>query len=811
MFSQLAQDLRYGLRTLLLSRAFTAATVITLSLGIGATTAIFSVVDAVLLRPLQYPDPKTLVTFFEDRTAAGDPRARISPPSFVDLKAQRRLFQDVAALNETAFNLSGVGGNARQLNGVLTTYNLFSVLGVKPLLGRTFLPEEDRPGGSHVALLSYSLWQSQFGGDLKVVGSTVRLNSEPFTIVGVMPSGFSFPEKEVNPIDVWTPRAFTAEELSARRARYLFAVGRVQPGVSVSEINAALRIVTAQAAHESPNEMQGVSRFFAEPLQDSDTHEAKRGLLMLLVAVGFILLITCGNVANLLVSRGIARSREIALRMALGAQRSRIIRQLLTESALLSAIGGILGTVVTIASLGFLKRLVPADLSSSVSLRFSFGVFAFTILVCLLSTFLFGLVPALQTSKADLNETLREGGRGTTVSKQVVAHVLVAGEIALSLMLLIGAGLLLKSLYKLQHVALGFEPTQVLTLDLDMGEPRYRDWAVRMRFQQQVLERVRLLPAVQSTGFTGDLPLTSNGWAEEITPENSSAHQNPTNTLYGVVTPGYLEALGVRLLRGRFFNDHDGEDAQPVVIVTQKAAQDFWPNQNPIGKRLKLGRVDSNNPWLQVVGVTTDVKHAGLNELSRAGVYCPYLQARTTLQWQRFLVVRANGHPRLLLNALRQVVASIDSDEPLNHVATMTELIDRQTLQSRTQTILLGTLAGLALIMASVGIYGAMAYLVTQRRQEIGLRMALGAQRGQILGMVLKRGLTLMLAGVTFGIVASVAFTKLMYSLLFGVSTSDIGVMSVVTIILIGTATGACLIPARRAAMIDPIEALRVM
>ncbi|MFZ0593302.1 MAG: ABC transporter permease [Bryobacteraceae bacterium] len=312
----------------------------------------------------------------------------------------------MAALNETAFNLSGTGADARQLNGILTTYNLFSVLGVKPLLGRSFLPEEDHPGVNHVALLSYALWKSQFGGDRRILGSIVRLNSEPYTIVGVMPAGFSFPEKEVNPIDVWTPRAFTAEELSARGARYLLAIGRLHPGVSVAQTNAALRALTTQTARQFLDEMQGVSRFFAEPLQDSDTHEAKRGLMMLLVAVGFILVIACGNVANLLVSRGLSRSREVALRMALGARRSRIISQLLIESALLSTMGGLLGAAIPIVSLGFLKHLVPSDLSS-VSLQFNFEVFAFTILVCLLSTLLFGLAPALQTSKADLNETTR--------------------------------------------------------------------------------------------------------------------------------------------------------------------------------------------------------------------------------------------------------------------------------------------------------------------------------------------------------------------------------------------------------------------
>lgn len=446
------KDFRYGIRMLLRNRGFTAIALITLALGIGATTAMFSVIDAVLLRPLPYRDPGRLVLFFEDLTRVGYPRVRVSPPTYLDLKAQSRLFEDVAAVNETSFNLSGNNGGSRQLNGVLTTYNLFPVLGVKPALGRTFLPEEDRPGANHVVLLSYTFWRGRFAGNPGIIGRALRLNDESYTVIGVMPPGFSFPEKEVNPIDVWTPRAFTSQDLAARQARYLLAVGRLRPSASLGEVNADLRILAGQNARQYSNDMQGVSRFFAEPLQESDTHDVKRALLMLLFAVGFILLIACANVANLLLSRAAARRREIALRAALGAGRGRIISQLLTESALLSIAGGILGTGLAITSFAFLRYLIPADLSYSTSLHFNLPVFAFTILICLASSFLFGLAPALQISKADLNEALREGARGSTGSRRMLGSVFVAGEIALSLMLLVGAGLLLKSLYKLQHV-----------------------------------------------------------------------------------------------------------------------------------------------------------------------------------------------------------------------------------------------------------------------------------------------------------------------------------------------------------------------
>ncbi|HWF45911.1 MAG TPA: ABC transporter permease, partial [Bryobacteraceae bacterium] len=716
MLQDIAKDVRYGIRTLLRNRGFTAVALITLALGIGATAAMFSVVDAVLLRPLPYRDPSRLVLFFEDLSKLGNPRARVSPPNYLDLKTQKQLFADVAAVNETSFNLGGNTGSAKQLNGALVTYNLFSVLGVRPLLGRTFLPAEDRPGESHVVLLSFQLWRNRFAGDRGIIGRSLRLSGEPYTVVGIMPAGFSFPDKEINLIDVWTPRAFTSRELAARRAPYLLAVGRLRQGISLGQVNAELRVLASQIAREYPNDMRDVSRFFAEPLQESNTHEVKRALLMLLFAVGFILLIACANVANLLLSRAADRRREIALRASLGADRARILVQLLTESSLLAAIGSILGSCLAVISFAFLRHLIPADLSHFASLHFSLPVFAFTISICLASSILFGLAPALQISKANLNEALREGGRGAVGSRHLLGSALAAAEIALALMLLIAAGLLLKSFSKLRHVDPGFQSAHVLTLDFDMGEPKYRDWHTRTRLLEQVLEGVRAIPGVENAGFAGDLPFTSKGWIEEMTPEGATSSRDvPANVIYVVITPGYLEALRVPLIRGRFFNSSDREDTALLAIVNQKAAQDFWPDQDPIGKRLKFGRLDTSNPWIQVVGVTADVKHAGLDEPLRDEVYSPYLQAKTSLQWQRFLVVRTSGDPMGVLKELRQITAAIDRDEPLNHVMTMSDLVDRETSQIQMQTALLSGLAALALIMASVGIYGVMAYLVTQR------------------------------------------------------------------------------------------------
>jgi len=810
MFQDLVKDVAYAARTLTRSRSFTAVAILTLTLGIGATTAIFSVVDALLLRPLPYRDPAHLVSFFEDLDKLGYPRARVSPPTYLDLKAQTRVFDTVAAVNETSFNLSGGAGSITMLTGALITHDLFMVLGANPLLGRTFRPEEDRPGANRVVLLSFSLWQSRFAGNAGIVGQPIRLNGELYTVTGVMPPDFSFPDKESDPIEVWAPRAFTPQELTARRARYLMVIARLRSGISLSEANASLRLLASQAARQYPDDMRGVNGFFAEPLQESNTHDVKRGLMLLMAAVGFILLIACANVANLLLSRSAGRRREIALRTALGAGKGRILRQLLTESAVLSLAGGALGTCFAVASFAYLKQLVPEDLSRTASLSLNLPVFGFTILISLASSFLFGLAPALEIAKADVNETLRDGGWGSAGSRRTLTGIFVAGEVALSLLLLVCAGLLLKSLSKLRDVDPGFQSAHVLTLDFDLGEARFQDEAQRARFFEQVLEQTRALPGVESAGLTGGLPLRSKGWTEEVTPEAASTWRDAlANMIYRVITPGYLETLRVPLVRGRFFDSRDREGARLVAIVNQKAAREFWPNQDPIGKRLKLGRLNSSAPWMEIVGVTGDVKHTGLNEPSRQEVYCPYLQTKASRQWARFLALRTTGDPLRILPELRRIAARIDRDEPLNHVMLMRDVVALETSQNKVQTMLVSGLAALALVMACLGIYGVMAYLVTQRTREIGVRMALGARRRQILGLVVKRGMTLTVIGVGIGVCASVTLTRLMRGLLFGVSPVDSLVIAGVSALLLAVALAACLIPARRAASIDPTQALR--
>jgi putative ABC transport system permease protein len=805
------QDLRFASRVLRKSPVFTAVAVLTLTLGIGATTAIFSVVDAVLIRSLPYRDPQRLVSFFEDLGKLGYPRLRVTPATYVDLRAQTQLFEDVAAVNESGFNLSSGTGEARQLNAALVTYNLFAVLGTKPLIGTAFLPDEDRPGANHVVLLSFAIWQSDFAGSAAIIGQNIRLNDELYSVKGVMPPGFSFPDKELNSIQIWVPRAFTPQELAARNARYLLAVGRLRPRISIDEVNAALRVLASDDARQYPDDMRGVSRFFAEPLQESNTHDAKHGLVMLMTAVGFILMIVCANVANLLLSRAAGRRREIVLRTTLGASTGRIVRQLLVESTLLSVLGGVLGTSVAISSFAFLKHLIPEDLQHTTSLTFNVPVFGFSVLVSLVCGSLFGLAPARQTAKVDLNQVLQEGGRRSSGSRQKLNDVFVVAEMALSLVLLVCAGLTLKSFWNLRRVDPGFQAAHVLTLDFDLAEPKYRDWLQRTQFLQRVLDGTRALPGVQSAGLTGGMPLTSKGGLrEEATPEGSSTwNEIPATVVYRVITPGFLETLRVPLIRGRLFDSRDREQQLQVVIVNQKAAQDFWPNRDPIGKRLKFGRADGNSPWLQVVGVTRDIKEVGLNEPTRYEVYCPYSQSRATWEWPRFLVLRTTGEPLQIQEELRRLVAGIDPEEPLNDVMTMSEIVDRETSQTATQAALLSGLAALALIIAGVGIYGVMAYLVSQRTNEMGIRMALGAHPHNILSLVLSHGTRLVLAGVAAGIVIACMLTRLMGTLLFGVSPFDPFTFAAVTLVLTFVALAACYIPALRATRVDPMVALR--
>ena len=805
---QFLQDLGHGVRVLRRNPLFTAVAVVTLALGIGATAAIFSVVDTVLLRSLPYRNPARLVSLYEDRTSTGFPRKEFTPANYLDCKAHTEIFEDLAAIDAGRFfNLTGNGAAPERLSGEGVTQNLFSILGVYPLLGRIFLPEEDTPAAGHVALLSHRLWVGRFARDPNIVGQAIILNGEKYSVVGVMPPRFSFPSKDA---DLWVPAGYGPEQLAVRGAHFLMVVGALRPGVSVERANAELRVLSQQLRHQYMDIMRFTDGFVAVPLQEVYTREVRGGLIVLLAAVAFILLIACANIANLLLSRANARQREISLRITLGATRGRIIRQLLTESALLGAAGGILGALLARGSFNFLRNLIPDDLARSVSLSLSLPVLAFTILISLASTFVFGLAPALQISKVEINDSLKEGGRGGPGSRRkTLGNLLVIGEIALALLLLIASSLLLQSFANLRGQDPGFRSEHVFTAHIDLPETKYRDFLRRAQCFQTVLDRVRILPGVTYAGFTSVLPLTWKSGMAAFLPKGELRPDVQYGALDRVVSPGYFEAMRIPLLRGRLFNDRDGPDSPGVAIVNESMARTFWPNQNALDKRFRFDLVGGGSRLFQIVGIVRDVKQMGLDEPPKSEMYFPFWQAQGNYMMPRDLAVRTTGDPRTLANAVRQAVWSVDPDLPVSGAMTMDDVLDLEVAQRRVQALLLGAFAVLALTLSCIGIYGVMAYLVAQQNHEIGVRAALGAGPLDILNLVLSRGIKLTAAGVSIGVAASLLLTRLIAGLLFGVSPFDPLTLTTVALLLSVVALAACYIPARRAMHADPMHALR--
>jgi putative ABC transport system permease protein len=799
------QDLRYGLRMLAKSPGFTAAALLTLTLGIGATAAIFSVVDAVLLRALPFRDPSRLVAVYEDVSHWGFPRNTPAPGNYADFKAQTQVFEDVAASAFQVYNLSGKGEDPEKLEGQSATHNLFSLLGVAPELGRVFTADEDRPGFQHVVLLSHDLWTRRFGADRKAIGREILLNNEKYSVIGVLPAGFHFEAKNE---DIWTPMAFPAEQLLNRGTHYLNVVARLQPGVSVEKANASLQVLLKTRAQQYPEDLRVMDRFFAEPLQVSYTYEVRSGLKVLIAAVGFILLIACANIANLLLSRAAGRQRELAVRTALGANRARLVRQLLTESTLMALGGGALGILLADWCFVFLKNLIPEDLSRMIALTLDFRVLAFAVAVSLASSVLFGLAPALQISGIDLNEVLKQGGRGNTGPRRsLFRSALVIGEVALSLVLLVGSGLMIESFANLRGLNPGFRADHVLTMRLEVPDTKYGNFARRTQFFQNVLERVRTIPGVQVAGFTSALPLTFKGGTSRFTPEHVVLPQGLSNDANNrVVSPGYFEAMRIPLRRGRFFDEHDGALAAPVVLINETMARKFWRNQDALGRRMQL---HADGPWFQIVGIVADVRQMGLNEPPRQEMYFSYWQAEKNWFTPRDLAIRTAGDPTALVKSVKRTIASIDRDQPISDIKTMDQWLDEEVASRHVQTTLLGGFAALALILACIGIYGVLAYVVTQRTQEIGVRVALGADSGSIFRAVAKQGMSLAAAGIAIGVAASLALSRGLESMLFDVKPTDPLTYLGAALVFAFVSLLACYIPARRAAKVDPLVALR--
>jgi len=801
------QDLRFGFRQLLSKPGFAAIATLSLALGIGANTAIFSLVDAVLLRPLPFHDPDRLVMVWEEAAKIGFPRNTPAPANYVDWKAQNRVFEDMAAINWRSFNLTDEG-EPEKVEAQAVTANFFPLLGVKPELGRVFTGEEDQPGRNNVAVISYGLWQRRFGGDPALMGKEILLDGQKHTVIGVTPSGFQFLSKEVG---LWVPAAFSPQELANRGSHYLTVVARMKPGVTLREAHADVAAITQRINRDHPTWHGFELGSVVISLREQLAGDVRPALIVLLVAVGFVLLIACANIANLLLARGASRFREIAVRTALGAGRRRILRQLLTESVLLAVAGGLAGLLFAWSSFSFLKQIIPDNMALNTGVRIDARIFGFTLLLSLLTGIVFGLAPALQAAKIDLNEALKQsGGRtGIGVGHRRLRGALVVIEIALALVLLVGAGLLIRAFLRLRTLDIGVNPENVLTLRTMLPRNKYGELPKRDAFYRQALERARALPGVVSAGYTTAMPLTWKGGTNGFVIEGRD--QGPgQDAQCRQISTGYMETMGVKLRQGRFFDYHDDVQSQPVAVINETMARQFWPGEGALGKRFKLGPVDSQNPWVTVVGVVGDVKEMGLEAPAKAEMFFPYQQLpRMLWNMPRDLAVRTTGDPMSVAAAARQAVWSVDRNQPVSNVRTMNEILAEEVAQRRIGMTLLAAFAALALALASLGIYGVLSYSVAQRRQEIGVRMALGAGRKDVMRMVLADGMRLAAAGVAVGLGVSFALTRLMAGLLFGVSASDLRTLAGVTLLLTLVALVACYIPARRATKVDPMIALR--
>lgn len=803
----LLQDLRYAFRLLAKSPGFTLIAVLTLALGIGANTAIFTVVNAVLLRPLGFRDPARLVLVAEKSSYA---TISTSYQNYVDWRDQSHSFESLEATRGTTITLTGIGEPER-LNARMATAPLFSLLGVNAVLGRTFLAEEDRAGGTPVVVLGYGLWQRRFGGSRDILGKSITLDTQPYTVVGVLPSGFEL----LQPSDVFLPFHPWAKTLPDDRNWHpgIFVIGRLKERISREQGRTEMVAITKRLEEQYPIYNTGTSADVVG-LQEQLVKNVRPALLLLLGAVAAVLLIACVNVANLLLARAAARGREVAIRTSMGATRWRVTRQLITESVLLSVAGGALGLFFAWASLGPLLRLSASTLPAVFAVSLDRSVLFFTLVVSLAAGLLFGIVPALRTGKLDLRETLNEGSRGSTAGPghHRIRGALVAAEIAMAMLLLVGAGLLLRSFSRLQENPPGFQADHLLVADLPLSLSAYSKPEQRFEFFDRLAERAKSLPGVRSAGAASFLPVSGGGGLLHFN-INGRPPKSPhdyTATGYRTITPDYFETLGMPLVQGRFFTAGDTEKAPAVVVINAAMARTYFPGENPLGKRLQVGATpESDVPWMEVVGVVGDVRQ-GLDLDPKAEMYLPYRQADAVLPvFQLSIVLRTATDPMLQASALRSALAEIDPNQPLVRVRTMEENMAATVAQPRFRTWLIGIFAALALVLAGVGVYGVMSYTVTQRTSEIGIRVTLGAQPEDVFRIVVGEGLRLALAGVGVGILAALALTRLLQSFLYGVSAYDPLTFGGVALILTMVAVAASFFPARRATHVDPMVALR--
>jgi putative ABC transport system permease protein len=812
---EMFQDLRYGVRTMLKAPGFTAVAILTLALGIGANTALFSVVNAILLRPLPYAEAAALAQIWEANAQLKYTRFSFSLANFVDHRDQQTGFEQIAAYLQRDASLTGAGEPER-LQIAVVSPTLLPLLRVQPSLGRGFLAEEETPGKNRVVILSHGLWSRRFGADPQIINQSITLGGNAFTVVGVLPPDFQFPIPfGANPlsdsaprVDLLAPLAYDPKNLGDRGSHSFLVIGRLKPGVTPAQAQAELRAIAGRLEQQYPDRNKGwtINVF---RLQDEVVRSTRSTLLLLLAAVGFVLLIACANVSNLLLARAAVRQKEMAVRLALGAPRARLLRQLLTESLLLSLMGGAVGLALAYWAIRAFAGFSPANVPRTNEIRLDGLALLFTFGAMTLASALFGLIPALQASKPDVQEILKEGGRsaGAGAGRHRARGLLVVAEVALSLLLLIGAGLMIRTFISFQRVDPGIRTDHLLTMKLALPYAKYREPQQQAAFFQQAMERIKALPGVQSVGVVNNLPLSGDGGVYTFTIEgrpSASAQDDPV-AVWRAVNPDYFRTMGMQLRRGREFTERDQPGAPEPVIINETLARRFWPGEDPIGKRIQTYDLEPR-PWREIVGVVNDIKPANLSEDSSPEIYAPFSQRPRMVVT---LIARTTGKPEQLAAAMRAAIQLVDKEQPVFRVKTMEQFFYDAVAAPRATMALMGVLAIAALILAAVGIYGVMAYAVTQRQHEIGIRMALGARAGDVLGMVIKQGMQLTGAGVAAGLLASFALTRLMKDLLFGVEATDPTTFATIALLLAGVALLACYLPARRAMKVDPMVAIR--
>jgi predicted permease len=805
---ELLQDLRYAARTLRKNPGFTAIAVLTLALGIGASTAIFSVVYAALIKSLPYPQPDRLVMVWESVRSPNfqNDRNETTPGNFSDWRRQNTLFGEMAAFRNRSFNLTGAGEPVR-VEGEAVTAGFFSALRTNAAMGRLFNAEDDQAGGAHVVVMSDGLWKTRFASDVQMVGKTIVLDGQGYTVIGVMPPRFHFPDPDDQ---LWVPLGLSAADLNDRRSHFLYVFGRLKPSATLAQAQAEMNLTARHLIDLYPETNSGQS-VNVVPLLDEVTGAVRPALLALLAAVSLLLLIVCANVANLLLARASARHREIAVRLALGASPSRILRQLLTESALLALLGSALGLLLAGWGIGGIRLLSPPHIPRTDDIFLGGPVLFFSMGVSILVGLVFGLAPALQAARASVHDSLTEGSRGSASGSGLQArNFLVIAETALGVIVVIGAGLLLRSLLMIGQVPLGFNPRGVLTFRVIPRGEKYLQLPQRTAFYQEALQRIEALPGIKSAAAESFMPLTFFRGNKAFSIQGLPAAPGQLSMAeYDVVTPNYFQTMEISLLEGRAFSWSDSPQAQPVAIVNEAMAREYWPGEDPLGKRLRQGGPNDALPWTTIVGVVRNIRYFDVLTPPRPTVYFPTSQFPDAVGILRDWVVRTAGDPLAVASGVREAIWQVDKNLPVSRLRSMEQVRAISVAPQRFNLLLFGLFAALALLLASVGIYGVMTYSVAQRTRELGIRTALGARPADILHQVLGQGMTLAFTGAAIGIVVALGVTRYLRSMLYGVAPTDLLTFAGVVVLLLVVSLAACYIPARRAMRVDPMVALR--